>query len=99
MFAAKFNDPTDAGALQDWMVCLEMLMSACMMWAAFPHTEYKLGGQTSGWRLSAFLHAISLHDVYSDIMHQVRRAGRRGCARVRTTPGPVCWFETSSESY
>lgn len=70
MFAAKFNDPTDAGALQDWMVCLEMLMSACMMWAAFPHTEYKLGGQTSGWRLSAFLHAISLHDVYSDIMHQ-----------------------------
>ena len=71
MFASKFSDPSDAAALQDWMVCMEMLMSACMMWAAFPHTEYKIGGQTSGWRMSAFLHAISLQDVYSDIMHQV----------------------------
>ncbi|KXZ55834.1 hypothetical protein GPECTOR_2g1385 [Gonium pectorale] len=70
MFSSKFTDPSDAAALQDWMVCLEMLMSACMMWAAFPHTEYKMGGQTSGWRLHAFLHAISLQDVYSDIMHQ-----------------------------
>ncbi|GLC43913.1 hypothetical protein PLESTB_000922400 [Pleodorina starrii] len=70
MFSSKFTDPTDAAALQDWMVCLEMLMSACMMWAAFPHTEYKMGGQTTGLRLTAVLHAISLQDVYSDIMHQ-----------------------------
>ncbi|GFR46853.1 hypothetical protein Agub_g8493, partial [Astrephomene gubernaculifera] len=70
MFSSKFTDPTDSGALQDWMVCLEMLMSACMMWTAFPHTEYKMGGQTAGWRMSALLHAISLQDVYSDIMHQ-----------------------------
>ncbi|GIL47293.1 hypothetical protein Vafri_4146 [Volvox africanus] len=70
MFSSKFKNSLDAAALQDWMVCMEMLMSACMMWAAFPHTEYKMGGQTTGWRLTAFLHAISLQDVYSDIMHQ-----------------------------
>ncbi|KAG2491390.1 hypothetical protein HYH03_010181 [Edaphochlamys debaryana] len=70
MFSSGFTDPTDAAALQDWMVCVEMLMSAIMMWVAFPPSEYKIGGQTVGWRLSAFAHAISLQDVYSDIMHQ-----------------------------
>ncbi|KAG2445795.1 hypothetical protein HXX76_000399 [Chlamydomonas incerta] len=70
MFSSRFTDPSDAAALQDWMVCIEMLISAAGMWVAFPHTEYKMGGQTTGWRLHAFLHAISLQDVYSDIMHQ-----------------------------
>ena len=78
MFSSKFSDPSDAGALQDFMVCMEMLMSAGMMWVAFPHTEFRMGGQTSGFRLGAFMHAISLQDVYSDIMHQVRGRRTRG---------------------
>lgn len=65
-------------------MCLEMLMSACMMLVAFPHTEYKMGGQTAGWRINAFLHAISLSDVMSDILHQV------GAVRVRRMIARVC---------
>lgn len=71
MFSSKFNDPSDQGALQDFIVCLEMLMSALFMWVAFPHTEFKMGGKTAGLRLSAILHAISIADVVSDVMHQV----------------------------
>eukprot|EP00201_Polytomella_parva_P023796 CAMPEP_0175043624 /NCGR_PEP_ID=MMETSP0052_2-20121109/3304_1 /TAXON_ID=51329 ORGANISM="Polytomella parva, Strain SAG 63-3" /NCGR_SAMPLE_ID=MMETSP0052_2 /ASSEMBLY_ACC=CAM_ASM_000194 /LENGTH=293 /DNA_ID=CAMNT_0016306731 /DNA_START=153 /DNA_END=1030 /DNA_ORIENTATION=- len=70
MFSSRFSDPSDTGALQDWMVCMEMLLSAFMMWFGFPHSEYKIGGRSSGFTMAAFAHAISLQDVYSDVMHQ-----------------------------
>jgi hypothetical protein len=148
-FASKFNDPSDAAALQDWMVrsrlracpcparltlplrhthltapasaspsahrvhlpcshgcaqlvalplttthgaavaqvCMEMVMSAGFMWVAFPFTEYKVAGQ-GGFRIHNFLHAISLQDVYSDIMHQASGAEWLG---PRQRARRMCW--------
>jgi hypothetical protein len=69
----------DARALQNFLICVEMLPSAILMTFAFPSTDFKtpagltrvpMGGRGT---LSANVgHAISIHDVVSDTVHQVR---------------------------
>lgn len=39
------------------------------MMYAFPHKQYCLGGSTSGFRLDAFAHAVSISDVVKDTIH------------------------------
>jgi hypothetical protein len=53
------------------MICVEMLLASAAMLFAFPHNEYKMGGATSGLRVGAMLHAISIKDVINDTVHVV----------------------------
>ncbi len=65
--------PEDSEAMQNWLICVEMLFAAVGMLFAFPHTEYQLGGRaTPGFKWEAFKHAISISDVLEDIYLQVR---------------------------
>lgn len=50
---------------------VEMLLASAAMLFAFPHAEYKLGGATSGLRMGAIVHAISIKDVINDTVHVV----------------------------
>lgn len=74
----EFSDPEEGKALQNFMICVEMAIAGVALLFAFPHAEYKIGGSTSGWRLSAFLHAISVRDVLHDTIHVVRRPQATG---------------------
>ena len=69
----KIQDPEDAKALQNFMICVEMSGSSIMMYFAFPTNEYKMGGATKGLRKEAFAHAISIKDVVADTVHQVNQ--------------------------
>ncbi|GBF91303.1 hypothetical protein Rsub_03623 [Raphidocelis subcapitata] len=63
------RDPEDGKALQNFLICVEMLIAGGAMTAAFPHRQYALGGTTAGFRLDAFWHAVSVRDVVADVVH------------------------------
>lgn len=67
----KISDPEDGKALQNFMICCEMAIAGIALLYAFPHKEYQIGGSTSGWKLGAFTHAISINDVVKDAIHVV----------------------------
>lgn len=67
----EFTDPEEGEALQNFMICVEMALAGTGLLFAFPHKEYQIGGSTSGFRLDAFLHAISIRDVVVDTIHVV----------------------------
>lgn len=71
--ATRFGwDESDAEAIQNWMICIEMFFAAVGMLFAFPASEYQLGGAAApGWRWDAFTHAVSITDAIEDIMLQV----------------------------
>eukprot|EP01026_Neomeris_dumetosa_P000718 TRINITY_DN10177_c0_g1_i1.p1 TRINITY_DN10177_c0_g1~~TRINITY_DN10177_c0_g1_i1.p1 ORF type:complete len:464 (-),score=20.47 TRINITY_DN10177_c0_g1_i1:285-1610(-) len=64
----------DAKALQNFLICLEMVGSAICMWFAFPFDEYKTayGRENQGIHSygGAIGHAISIKDLVSDTVHQ-----------------------------
>ncbi|KDD74960.1 organic solute transporter Ostalpha, partial [Helicosporidium sp. ATCC 50920] len=58
----------EAGVIQSWLVCVEMLPAAICMLFAFPYSDYKVaGGSLSGGNVT---HAISIRDLVSDTVHQ-----------------------------
>jgi hypothetical protein len=63
------EDPEDGKALQNLMICAEMLVAGAALTYAFPHKEYSIGGSASGFRLDAFAHAASMRDVVKDVVH------------------------------
>ncbi|WIA30390.1 hypothetical protein OEZ86_000476 [Tetradesmus obliquus] len=65
----EISDPEDGKALQNFMICVEMALAGTSLLYAFPHSEFNMGGSTHGWRLDAFLHAISIRDVVVDTIH------------------------------
>jgi hypothetical protein len=67
----EISDPEDGKALQNFMICVEMALAGLSLLYAFPHKEFNMGGSTGGWRLDAFLHAISIKDVVVDTIHVV----------------------------
>jgi hypothetical protein len=64
------KDTSDQKALQNFMICVEMMCAAFMMLVAFPHTEYHIGGAAAGMHIGAMFHAISIRDVIADVVHQ-----------------------------
>jgi hypothetical protein len=81
----KISDPEDGQALQNFMICCEMALAGIALLYAFPHKEYQIGGSTSGYRLEAFMHAISVHDVVKDAIHVVRRTPAFGAQHTCAT--------------
>ena len=75
----RISDPEDGKALQNFMICAEMLLASISMLYAFPVKEYMIGGSAAGFRADAFTHAISIKDVIKDTIHVVRGAGRVSC--------------------
>ena len=67
----KIKTPEDGKALQNVMICFEMLMAGTGMLFAFPHKEYQIGGTATGFRAGAFTHAISIRDVIADTIQNV----------------------------
>lgn len=67
----EISDPEDGKALQNFMICVEMLIASGSLLFAFPSKEYQMGGATHGLRMSAIAHAISVRDVISDTIHVV----------------------------
>jgi hypothetical protein len=67
----EISNPEDGKALQNFMICVEMALAGISLLYAFPHKEFNMGGSTHGWRLDAFLHAISIKDVVVDTIHVV----------------------------
>jgi len=65
----RIRDPEDGKALQNFMICVEMLIAGAAMTYAFPYKQYSLGGTTAGFRWDAFTHAVSMSDVVRDIIH------------------------------
>ena len=69
--AGGLASPDDGKALQDLLLCVEMLPAAVAMAAAFPAKEYHTGGGPSaGLDAAAVTHAISIRDVIADTVHQ-----------------------------
>ncbi len=68
-------EPEDGKALQNLLICAEMLLASISMLFAFPHKEFKMGGATHALRLGAIGHAISIRDVINDTIHVVRKQG------------------------
>jgi hypothetical protein len=65
----EIRDPEDGKALQNFMICVEMLLAGTAMIYAFPYKQYSIGGSTAGFRLDAFAHAASVSDVVKDVVH------------------------------
>jgi hypothetical protein len=66
----KIN-PDNAEALQNYIIVVEMFLASVGMLFAFPWSEYRIGGFARGWSWEAFVHAVSIMDVLSDIIHMV----------------------------
>jgi len=64
------KDPEDGKALQNFMICIEMAISAFTMQFAFPVADFKIGGSAAGLHVGAMVHAISIRDVLADVLHQ-----------------------------
>lgn len=64
------SNPQNAKALQNFIICLEMLGSSIAMYFAFPVSDFKIGGVATGMRMGAMIHAISIRDVLADVLHQ-----------------------------
>jgi hypothetical protein len=69
----RIKTPEDGKALQNFMICVEMMGAGISMFYAFPHKEYQIGGSAAGFRADAFTHAISIKDVVKDTIHVVSR--------------------------
>ena len=74
LLAAKsefVKDADEAALLQDFFICVEMLVAAVGHFYAFPYKEYA-GANIGGSRgLTASLaHALKLNDFYHDTVHQ-----------------------------
>ena len=67
-------DGEEARKLQNFLICVEMVLASFGLIFAFPYTAYYQGAPDSF--MDAIYHAASVHDVYSDIVHQF--AGRYG---------------------
>ncbi|KAK7259059.1 hypothetical protein RIF29_24653 [Crotalaria pallida] len=65
------KDAEEAALLQDFIICVEMLVAAAGHFYAFPYKEYA-GANIGGSRgLTASLgHALKLNDFYHDTVHQ-----------------------------
>jgi hypothetical protein len=65
------DNAEDGSNLQNLLVCLEMLPAAIGMFYAFPYQEFKDGAPGAGGAaVGNAMHAISIHDVASDTVHQ-----------------------------
>ncbi|EEH59064.1 uncharacterized protein MICPUCDRAFT_15117, partial [Micromonas pusilla CCMP1545] len=64
------KDGKDGRALQNVLICVEMIIAAPMMLFAFPSTPYADSSKMHGISLKNIGHAISLNDVVSDTVHQ-----------------------------
>lgn len=82
VMSGAISTSEDAKALQNLLTCVEMVPAAVMMLFAFPHTDYRtpvgLTRVANAGLRSKLGHAISIHDVVSDTVHQVRARGGRG---------------------
>ena len=67
-------DGEEARKLQNFLICVEMVLASFGLIFAFPYTTYYAGAPDSFY--DAVRHAASVHDVYADIVHQF--AGRYG---------------------
>mmetsp|Transcript_28417 Transcript_28417/g.67650 ORF Transcript_28417/g.67650 Transcript_28417/m.67650 type:complete len:344 (+) Transcript_28417:310-1341(+) len=64
------RSPDAATALQDFLILLEMVAAAAMMYYAFPWWEYQVvSGRRGCLRTGDIRHAVSIHDVVSDTFH------------------------------
>ncbi|KAK9819743.1 hypothetical protein WJX72_001824 [[Myrmecia] bisecta] len=68
--ANVIHSADDGKNLQNFIICVEMLPASIFMIWAFPYSEYKGTGATVGLGLDNMRHAISIHDVVSDTVHQ-----------------------------
>ncbi|XP_057425511.1 uncharacterized protein LOC130718896 [Lotus japonicus] len=70
---SKFiKDADEAAILQDFIICVEMLVAAVGHFYAFPYKEYagaNIGGVSRGFTASLG-HALMLNDFYHDTVHQ-----------------------------
>eukprot|EP00898_Chlorokybus_atmophyticus_P000981 jgi/Chlat1/1884/Chrsp145S02204 len=66
------KDAGDSKLLQDFTLCIEMLVAAFLLWLAFPYTEYRAATAVNGEaKLGVSIgHAISFKDVFADTVHQ-----------------------------
>ena len=68
-----FQNPEDGKSLQDLLICVEMLFAALCIFKAFPFQEFRIlkSRNVKFGDLGVHLgHAINIHDVFSDTMHQ-----------------------------
>eukprot|EP00803_Ostreobium_quekettii_P004247 evm.model.scf_428.9 EVM.evm.TU.scf_428.9 scf_428:72365-78738(+) len=60
----------NATNLQNFLISVEMMGAAFLMWFAFPYSDYKITGARTGLGRGNIGHAISIQDVVNDTVHQ-----------------------------
>lgn len=67
------KDADVAAKLQDFIICVEMLIAAAGHLYAFPYKEYA-GANIGVHRVftASLAHALKLNDFYHDAVHQVK---------------------------
>ena len=101
------EDAEEAALLQNFIICVEMLVAAVGHFYAFPYKEYAGAniGVTRGFTASLG-HALKLNDFYHDTVHQVSLMFYVSCLWffALVAPGWLCvrviaWFSCHLSCY
>jgi len=64
------SSPAEGRAVQDVLICCEMVIVAILMWLAFPYTDFVDPNRSKSGFVSNVVNFVSVRDVFDDTQHQ-----------------------------
>mmetsp|Transcript_8570 Transcript_8570/g.31889 ORF Transcript_8570/g.31889 Transcript_8570/m.31889 type:complete len:394 (-) Transcript_8570:1018-2199(-) len=66
----SLSTPAEGRAVQDVLICCEMVVVAVLMWFAFPYTDFVDPNRSKSGFVSNVVNFVSVRDVFDDTQHQ-----------------------------